>query len=82
MNKAQQILRNVKATNYGLQFIPITKEEWEILNGTNWSEYNKEQVRIHFMNGKYAFLDSEYFTPIDNEYDLEELYQMEERGEI
>jgi len=88
MNELQKILANVKKTNYGLSFIPITKEEWAkilpCIEGTNWTKYDIAQVGIHFKNanGKYAFLDAEYYTPIDNEYDLDELYQMEERGEI
>jgi len=86
MNELQKILANVKTTNYGLSFIPITKEDWAKLlpciECTNWTKYDITQVDIHFMNGRYAFLNAEYYTPIDNEYDLEELYQMEERGEI
>lgn len=80
MKTAIEILTNICTTNYGLKFIPITKEEWEILKplteSCDWTEYDMMQIDIQFMNGDYAFLDAEYQKPIDNEYDLGELYSM------
>ena len=40
-----------------------------------WSDYNKSVAKCHLNNYGVIFLD-DCCSPIDNEYELEELYEM------
>lgn len=57
-------------TSYGLKF--------ELLKEINpqWDDYNKTVAECHLQNTGVIIVDPEYHTPIDNEYDLDEIYQM------
>lgn len=65
-------------TNYGLKFFLITPSEWSILKlatyQCGWTDYDRHMVDLHIKNCGYGILDTEYQTPIDNEYDLDEIY--------
>ena len=66
-------------TSYGLEYTTITKEEWDTLepltHECNWTDYDRMMVGIQIANCGYGILSTEYGTPIDNEYDLEEIYK-------
>lgn len=40
----------------------------------NWNDYSKKVAKCHLNNYGVIFLDN-YGCPIDNEYELEELYE-------
>lgn len=68
-----------RQTSYGLQYIIITPNEWKVLkpiatHDCDWTDYDVEMIDIHIMNCGYGILDAEYQRPIDNEYDLDEIY--------
>lgn len=69
-----------KETSYGMKFLAITPKEWEVLRPLtyqcNWSDYDRLMVEMHIGNCGYGILSAEYQTPIDNEYDLAEIYTM------
>ena len=56
-------------TNYGLEFDILPKEEVEQFEG-----YDKVVAQCHIANCGCIIVDSDYHQPIDNEYDLEEIY--------
>lgn len=45
----------------------------------NWNGYNKSIAECHLSNYGVIFLD-DYDCPIDNEYELEELYERYRRN--
>lgn len=57
-------------TSYGLKF--------ELLKEINpqWDDYNKTVAECHLQNAGVIIVDPEYQTPIDNEYDLDEIYSL------
>lgn len=67
-------------TSYGLEFLTITPDEWDMLKPLTyecgWTDYDRNMVGLHILNCGMGILDAEYQTPIDNEYDLEEIYNM------
>lgn len=66
------------STNYGLEYFLITPAEWKILKPLTeecgWTDYDKMMAEMQIENCGYVILDTEYQKPIDNEYDLEEIY--------
>ena len=58
-------------TSYGLKFNILPKEEVEQFVG-----YDKVVAQCHIVNCGYIIVDTEYHQPIDNEYDLEDIYNM------
>ena len=65
-------------TSYGLEYFLITPDDWKILKPLTyeceWTDYERQMIGIHIMNCGYGIIDAEYQRPIDNEYDLEEIY--------
>ena len=67
-------------TSYGLSYILITPKDWEWLKPIavgecGWTDYDVAQVEcIQIPNCGYGILDAKYQRPIDNEYDLDEIY--------
>lgn len=57
-------------TNYGLRFNLLSKVK------PSWSDYDKQVARTHLANAGKIIVDTAYGNPIDNEFDLEEIYQM------
>lgn len=57
-------------TSYGLKF--------ELLKEINpwWDNYDKTVAQCHLKNAGVIIVDSEYHTPINNEYDLDEIYRI------
>lgn len=57
-------------TSYGLKF-ELVKE----IN-PQWDDYNKTVAECHLQNAGVIIIDIEYQTPIDDEFDLDEIYRM------
>lgn len=57
-------------TSYGLEFNLVNEINPE------WSDYDKMVASCHLANAGVIIVDTEYSQPIDNEYDLEEIYPM------
>lgn len=57
-------------TSYGLKFELVK----EIL--PQWDDYNKTVAECHLQNAGVIIVDIEYQTPIDDEFDLDEIYRM------
>lgn len=57
-------------TSYGLK-IELVKE----IN-PQWDDYNKMVAECHLQNAGVIIVDIEYQTPIDDEFDLDEIYRM------
>ena len=57
-------------TNYGLKFNLLSKVK------PSWSDYDKQIARTHLANAGKIIVDTTYGNPIDNEYDLDEIYQI------
>ncbi|MFK1903891.1 hypothetical protein ACIXC0_05745 [Bacteroides fragilis] len=60
-------------TSYGLEFNTVTEINPE------WSDYDKTIAECHLANTGVVIVDTEYGQPIDNEYDLEEIYRLLEK---
>lgn len=60
-------------TSYGLEFNTVTKINPE------WSGYDKTVAKCHLANAGVIIVDAEYGQPIDNRYDLEEIYRLLEK---
>lgn len=58
-------------TSYGLHFEILPKKEVERFEG-----YDKVVAQCHVINYDCIIVDTEYHQPIDNEYDLEEIYNI------
>lgn len=56
-------------TRYGLEFNTLNAEEITRFNG-----YDKVVAECHIANCGKIIVDTVYEQPIDNEYDLEEIY--------
>lgn len=57
-------------TSYGLKF-ELLKE----INPT-WDNYDKTVAQCHLKNVGVIIVDTKYHNPIDNEYDLDEIYRI------
>jgi hypothetical protein BACCOPRO_02131 len=60
-------------TSYGLEFNTVTEIASE------WSDYDKKVAGCHLAKAGVIVVDAEYGQPIDNEYDLGEIYAMLEK---
>lgn len=47
----------------------------------SWSDYDKTIAQSHLNNFGVIFLDDQYNLPIDNLFELEELYQIYKKEE-
>lgn len=57
-------------TSYGLEFDIIHEID------PAWSEYDRMVAGCHLANAGVIIVDCEYGQPIDNEYDLDEIYRI------
>lgn len=57
-------------TFYGLEFNLVSEIE------PAWGDYDKLVARCHLKQVGAIIVDAEYGQPIDNEYDLEEIYRL------
>lgn len=57
-------------TNYGLKFNLLSKIK------PSWSNYDEQIARTHLANTGKIIVDATYGNPIDNEFDLGEIYQI------
>ena len=62
-------------TSYGLEFDVLPKEDVEQFEG-----YDKVVAQCHIANCGSIIVDATYHQPIDNEYDLAEIYDMIEKS--
>ncbi len=62
-------------TSYGLHFEILAKEELEHFEG-----YDKVVAQCHIANCGCIIVDEQYGEPIDNEFDLNEIYNMIENS--
>lgn len=60
-------------TSYGLEFNTVTEID------PGWSDYDKKVAESHLANTGVVIVDAKYGQPIDNEYDLEEIYRIIEK---
>lgn len=58
-------------TSHGLEFKPIDAEEISRFTG-----YDKAVAQCHIANCGYIIVDTLYEQPIDNEYDLDVIYEL------
>jgi len=58
-------------TSYGLEFQTLTAEELDKFDG-----YDRVAAECHIANCGSIIVDTVYHQPIDNEYDLEEIYKL------
>ncbi len=56
-------------TSYGLEYLTLTAGELDRFNG-----YDNAVAQCHIANCGRIIVDAVYEQPIDNEYDLEEIY--------
>jgi hypothetical protein len=63
-------------TSYGLEFDILPKEEVGSFEG-----YDKVVAQCHIANCGCIIVETRYHQPVDNEYDLEEIYGMLEQVE-
>ena len=56
-------------TSYGLEFLTLGAGELDRFNG-----YDRAVAQCHIANCGRIIVDATYQQPIDNEYDLEEIY--------
>lgn len=69
-------MRINQETSYGLKF-----ELVEEIN-PQWDNYNKTIAECHLQNVGVIIVDTKYHYPIDNDYDLDEIYWMLKIQEI
>lgn len=58
-------------TSYGLEFLTLTAGELDRFNG-----YDKSVAQCHIANCGRIIVDAVYKQPIDNEFDLNEIYNL------
>lgn len=58
-------------TSYGLEFELLTASELNRFDG-----YDRCVAECHIANCNKIIVDAVYHQPIDNEYDLEEIYNL------
>ena len=73
-------------TSYGLEFFLINAKEWKELKPLTyecqWTDFDRVMAGIQLKNCGYVILSKEYQTPIDNEYDLGEIYTFVENMKV
>lgn len=57
-------------TSYGLEYELLGPEHLNAFEG-----YDRSVAECHISNCGHIIVDSEYLQPIDNEYDLAEIYK-------
>jgi len=57
-------------TNYGLEYMTLTADELHRFEG-----YDRSVAECHITNCGCIVVDTLYEQPVDNEYDLEEIYE-------
>ncbi len=57
-------------TKYGLDYNILSKEEVERFEG-----YDRKVAECHITNLGYIIVDGKYGEPIDNENDLDQIYE-------
>lgn len=62
-------------TSYGLEFEILPKEEVG-----RFEDYDKVVAQCHVANVGCIIVDTKYHQPLDNEFDLEEIYGMLEKS--
>ena len=65
---------NTYKTSYGLEYKLLTPAQWKKTRNTLQNPYDKSIGDMHIANSGYAIMDTQYNTPIDNEYDLGDIY--------
>lgn len=65
------ITTSIMETYYGLKFNILPKEEID-----RFTEYDRVVAQCHIANCGSIIVDTVYRQPIDNEYDLYEIYEM------
>ena len=58
-------------TSYGLEFMLLPSEQLD-----RFEEYDRSVAECHIANCGSIIVDSVYEQPIDNEYDLEDIYNL------
>ena len=58
-------------TSYGLEFNTLRAEELDRFSG-----YDRAVAECHIVNSGRIIIDTLFEQPIDNEYDLEEIYKL------
>lgn len=58
-------------TNYGLDYKVLSPDKIDRFEG-----YDKSVAQCHIENCGSIIIDGTYEEPIDNEYDLEEIYKL------
>ena len=58
-------------TNYGLDYKTLTADALHRFEG-----YDKSVAECHIANCGYIIVDTLYEQPIDNEYDLDVIYEL------
>ena len=58
-------------TSYGLEFKVLSAEEIDRFEG-----YDRAIAQCHIANCGNIIVDADYEQPIDNEYDLEQIYSI------
>ena len=65
----------IMKTSYGLKFNVLPKEEID-----RFTEYDRVVAQCQIANCGCIIVDDKYGEPIDNEYDLAEIYNMIEKN--
>ena len=77
------MFETIYKTSYGLEYFLISPSQWEILKPLSyecgWTDYDRMQIGLHILNCGYGIIDTECQKPIDNEYDLDEIYSLVEK---
>ena len=71
MSKPSLLNPKTMQTSYGLKCKTLSAEELDRFEG-----YDKSIARCHIANCGHIIVDCVYEQPIDNEYDLEEIYDL------
>ena len=72
-------------TTGGLEVLLVSPEEWKrqkpvLEKRINWMPYDSHLIEMHIRNCGFGIIDPDYMTAIDNEYDLEDVYNFIEAG--
>lgn len=73
----EKILRGMASktykTSYGLEYRLLTPKQWD-KEKSNFMDYDRVVANNHIYNSGKVIVDTQYGSPIDNEYDLAEIY--------
>lgn len=73
----EKILRGMASktykTSYGLEYRLLTPKQWD-KEKSNFMDYDRSIADMHIKNSGSVIVDTQYGAPIDNEYDLGEIY--------